>query len=148
MQGNRPRDTTPELRLRSAAHALGLRYRVDAPVSGLPTRRRRADLLFPRARVAVFVDGCFWHGCPEHHRLPTANAGYWAGKVGRNVERDRETDALLRQAGWEVVRVWEHEDPEAAAHALRELVRGRYAGGKEERTASTSEAASEASTRL
>jgi DNA mismatch endonuclease (patch repair protein) len=140
MQGNRSRDTLPEMRLRRAAHKLGLRYRVNALLPGLPTRRRRADLLFPGVRVAVFLDGCFWHGCPEHHRQPAANSQYWMTKVSRNMERDRETDALLRDAGWTVVRFWEHEDPNTAAESLRRLVAGRYTAGKDERTASTSAA--------
>lgn len=91
-QANRGRDTKPERRLRSAVHGLGLRYRVDqAPIPGV---RRRADLVFRHARVAVFLDGCFWHGCPEHYSFPKANAEFWAEKRRRNMERDRETDAL------------------------------------------------------
>lgn len=107
MQGNRRRDTRPEMRIRRALHALGYRYRVDrAP---LPSLRRRADIVFTRQRVAVFVDGCFWHRCPRHGTSPRSNAEYWQAKIARNVERDRETDADLRDSGWRVVRVWEHE---------------------------------------
>lgn len=110
MQGNRRRDTRPELALRRALHARGYRYRVDrAPVASL---RRRADMVFTRHRVAVFVDGCFWHGCPQHGTAPRTNTGYWSAKIARNVERDRDTDARLREAGWRVVRVWEHETTE------------------------------------
>lgn len=113
MLANRRRDTRPELEIRSALHRAGERFRVDWP---LPVnRRRRADIAFPRRRVAVFVDGCFWHGCPEHHVAPRANAGFWAGKIEANRRRDRETDDLLEGAGWSVVRVWEHEGPSGAA---------------------------------
>ena len=123
MQSNRSRDTKPELALRSAVFALGLRYRVAAkPLVGL---RRTADLVFPRARVAVFLDGCFWHGCPEHHTVATANAKFWADKVSGNRARDRDTDARLEAAGWISVRVWEHEDPAAAAQRVRKVVCAR-----------------------
>lgn len=123
MAAVRRRDTRPELALRHALHGRGLRYFVDrAPLA--EDRRRRADLVFPRARVAVFVDGCFWHGCPEHTRLPTANAEWWAAKLEGNVSRDRETDARLAAAGWRVVRVWEHEPVEEAASRVEALVRG------------------------
>jgi DNA mismatch endonuclease (patch repair protein) len=100
--------------------SLGLRYRVAArPVAGL---RRTADLVFPRIRVAVFLDGCFWHGCPEHHSLAKTNSDYWAEKLRRNRERDAETDRLLKEAGWSVIRVWEHEDPAEAALRVAEVV--------------------------
>ena len=122
MRGNRRRDTSPELAVRRILHARGLRYRVDyAP---LPTMsRRRADIVFTRARLAVFVDGCFWHGCPEHATLPVRNADYWLPKLARNRERDAETDAALAAAGWRVVRVWEHEDPTAAASRIEAAYR-------------------------
>lgn len=123
MQANRRRDTKPELALRSAVHALGLRYRVDAPpLVGL---RRRADLVFSRAKVAVFLDGCFWHGCPEHHTVAASNATFWADKVSGNRARDRDTDARLEAAGWASVRIWEHEDPAVAAQRVAEAVRAR-----------------------
>lgn len=121
MTSTRGRDTKPEMAVRSAVHRLGLRYRVDqAPVSGL---RRRADLLFRRARVAVFVDGCWWHGCLEHSTTPSANRNYWMAKIEGNRTRDRDTDARLKEAGWVVIRVWEHEDPEAAAERIARAVR-------------------------
>ena len=123
MQSNRSRDTKPELELRSAVHALGLRYRVSA--KPLPGLRRTADLVFPTARVAVFLDGCFWHGCPQHHTVASANAKFWADKVSGNQVRDRDTDARLEAAGWVSVRVWEHEDPVEAAQRVREVVRTR-----------------------
>jgi DNA mismatch endonuclease (patch repair protein) len=121
------RDTTPEMRLRRRLHALGLRYRVHR--QPLPGFRRTADIVFTRTRVAVFVDGCFWHGCPEHATAPKTNADWWATKLARNVERDHETDAQLADAGWCVVRVWEHEDPEvAAARVQAALVEARKPG--------------------
>lgn len=123
MQGNKRRDTNPELALRRAVHARGLRYRVDA--RPLTSVRRTADLLFTRARVAVFLDGCFWHGCPEHHTVAKTNAQFWAEKVRRNRERDAETDRLLAEAGWVVVRIWEHEDPAKAALRVEETVKGQ-----------------------
>jgi DNA mismatch endonuclease, patch repair protein len=123
MQSNKSRDTKPELALRSAVHALGLRYRVGAkPLAGL---RRTADLVFTRARVAVFLDGCFWHGCPEHHTVAASNAKFWADKVSGNRARDRDTDARLQAAGWISVRVWEHEDPAKAAQRVRDAVHTR-----------------------
>jgi len=122
MRANRSRDTRPELALRSAVHALGLRYRVGIrPITGI---RRTADLVFPRAKVAVFVDGCFWHGCPEHHRPAKRNTEFWTTKIQGNIARDADTDNRLKQAGWHVVRVWEHEPPSVAADKIRTIVRG------------------------
>jgi DNA mismatch endonuclease, patch repair protein len=110
------RDTGPELFLRRAIHRRGLRYRVHAaPLKGI---RRRADLVFRPSRVAVFVDGCFWHCCPEHGSEPKHNAGYWAEKLARNRDRDRETDELLAANGWLALRFWEHQDLELAAEAV------------------------------
>lgn len=107
MLGNRRRDTVPELAVRRLLHAQGLRYRVDlAPLKGF---RRRADVVFTRSRVAVFIDGCFWHGCGIHYRVPETNAGYWQPKIARNVERDAETTVSLIAAGWTVLRYWEHQ---------------------------------------
>lgn len=122
MQSNKSRDTKPEPALRRAVHALGLRYRVSMrPLSSV---RRTADLVFTRARVAVFLDGCFWHGCPEHHTKSATNADYWAEKVRRNRERDAETDKILHEAGWRTIRIWEHEDPREAAARISKEVRG------------------------
>lgn len=119
----RGRDTAPEMALRRALHARGLRFRVDAaPLKGV---RRRADVVFGPARVAVFVDGCFWHGCPDHGSSPKHNAGYWGAKIQRNRERDRETNWLLGEAGWEVLRFWEHDDVDEAAEAVQCAVRAR-----------------------
>jgi DNA mismatch endonuclease, patch repair protein len=120
MQANKSRDTQPEVALRSAVHALGLRYRVSTqPLKGL---RRTADLVFPRARVAVFLDGCFWHGCPDHHTVAATNAKYWSDKVMENRSRDRDTDQRLNEAGWVSLRIWEHEDPHEAALRVRDVV--------------------------
>ncbi|HEX8690606.1 MAG TPA: very short patch repair endonuclease [Solirubrobacterales bacterium] len=113
--------TSAEMELRRALHARGLRYRVNAPV--LPDKRRRVDIAFLSAQVAIFVDGCFWHGCPEHATWPASNAGFWRQKIETNRRRDRDTDAELRKTGWHVVRVWEHEDPVAAAERIQTLVR-------------------------
>ncbi|MFC5913258.1 very short patch repair endonuclease [Streptomyces pulveraceus] len=124
MRGNRGKDTGPELRLRSLVHREGLRYRVSA--RPLPDLRRTADLVFTKARVAVFVDGCFWHGCPEHHRpATTRNREFWRDKIEVNRSRDKETNRRLSEAGWTVIRVWEHEDPVDAAQRVVAVVRGQ-----------------------
>ena len=116
MQGNKSRDTKPELRLRKAAHARGLRFRVSQrPLREL---RRTADLLFTRAKIAVYVDGCFWHGCPQHHTVAKTNADFWAEKVAKNRERDRETDRLLAESGWLTIRIWEHDPVDEAVDRI------------------------------
>ncbi|WP_330185572.1 very short patch repair endonuclease [Nocardia sp. NBC_01503] len=113
MAKQRRADTAPEMALRRELHRRGARFFVDrAP---LPKLRRRADIVFPRRKVAVFVDGCFWHSCPVHATSPKNNAEFWTVKLARNVARDRDTDARLAAAGWTVVRVWEHEAAESAA---------------------------------
>jgi DNA mismatch endonuclease, patch repair protein len=123
MQANRGRDTKPEMAVRRAAHAAGLRFRVD--YRPIPELNRRADLVFTRAKVAVFVDGCFWHGCPTHHTVAKSNAEFWAQKVTRNRERDAETDRLLGEAGWTVIRAWEHEPAgDVVARIVTSLRRG------------------------
>src|SRR5579885_3111965 len=111
MKSQRQRDTAAETALRSLLHRRGFRFRVHY---ALPSPRRRADIAFPRERVAVMVDGCFWHGCPEHGTWPKQNAEWWREKIAGNVTRDRDTDVKLGEVGWLSVRVWEHED---AAHA-------------------------------
>ena len=108
--------------MRRLVHAAGMRYRVNH--RPLPQLRRTADLVFTRRRIAVFIDGCYWHGCPKHHRQPAANADYWAAKVARNRARDADTDAALAAAGWTRLRFWEHEDPAAVAAAIVATVRG------------------------
>lgn len=123
MQGNRSADTTPERKLRSALHAAGFRYRKNTrPVRSL---RCSADIVFPRWRVAVFVDGCYWHGCPDHGTSPRTNAAYWSEKIARNVARDRRNNEALEAAGWTVIRVWEHEAPEQAASRVAAILRAR-----------------------
>jgi DNA mismatch endonuclease (patch repair protein) len=114
------RDTKPELELRRRLHRLGYRYRVNHPLPGLP--RRRADLSFTARRVAVFVDGCFWHGCPEHGTSPRNNGAWWAEKLQRNIERDQETNGVLERSGWLVVRIWEHENPDDAVRVVVEAL--------------------------
>jgi DNA mismatch endonuclease (patch repair protein) len=115
MKGNRKRDTKPEVALRALLHRAGLRFRKDYPVRPDAGRSIRVDIAFPRLRIAVFVDGCFWHGCPEHGTQPRSNASYWEPKLARNRERDQEVDARFHAAGWHVIRVWEHEElPDAA----------------------------------
>lgn len=126
MRGNRGRDTGPELAVRRIVHGFGLRYRVDArPIAAL---NRRADLVFSRAKVAVFIDGCFWHGCPDHHTVAKANATYWAEKVATNRQRDLDTSERLREAGWLVLRFWEHQPPAEVAEAIIRAVRERRTG--------------------
>jgi DNA mismatch endonuclease, patch repair protein len=117
------RDTPQELALRSALHRRGLRFRVDkAPLKEL---RRRADVVFGPTRVAVFVDGCFWHGCPIHGSWPKANRDWWQKKILAVRHRDMDTDHRLAGAGWLVIRVWEHEDAEVAADLIEKVVRSR-----------------------
>ncbi len=125
MKAQKTRDTDAELRLRSALHALGLRFRVHRPVIGT---RRKADLVFSSARVAVFFDGCFWHGCPEHATWPKANAEFWRRKIEANRTRDAGTDHLLETAGWLSVRIWEHEEPATAAARVAQAVIARSVG--------------------
>lgn len=122
MLGNRRRDSTPERRLRSTLHASGLRFRVDLPISVPGRRPIRPDVVLTRVRVVVFVDGCFWHGCPEHGKPPRTNSKYWNAKIAINQMRDREQTAALERAGWTVVRVWEHDDPAAATVVVRRAV--------------------------
>ncbi len=107
MQANRSRDTAPELALRRELHRRGLRFRVNVPVPGMP--RRTIDLAWKGRKIAVFVDGCFWHGCPQHCTMPKTNADFWSTKIALNIERDSETRGRLREHGWVVISCWEHE---------------------------------------
>lgn len=128
MQRQPTRDTGPELAVRRMLHAAGLRYRVD--VAPLPGLRRRADIVFGPAKLAVFVDGCFWHGCPVHGTRAThSNQVYWQQKVELNQARDLDTDTRLAEAGWLVIRVWEHEEPGAVAALVAGEVRARQGRG-------------------
>jgi len=103
MSSIRGKDTKPEMRLRRAIHAKGLRYRVHVKLPGKP------DIVFGPARLAVFVQGCWWHACPEHFRMPKSNVDFWRKKFDRNVERDRQVANKLRRMGWSVLHFWEHE---------------------------------------
>lgn len=126
MRANRSRDTRPEKLLRSELHRRGLRFRVCArPLAGV---RRSADVVFTKQRIAVFLDGCFWHGCPEHYSAPKQNVEYWCRKVSTNRSRDVHTDALLVEAGWDVLRIWEHVPVSDAADLVQETVRSLAQG--------------------
>jgi DNA mismatch endonuclease (patch repair protein) len=120
MQGNRSRDTKPELAVRRLLHRLGLRYRVSR--RPLPALRATADIVFPRQHVAVFIDGCFWHACEKHYRLPATNTDYWQAKIGHNVERDQMVNDTLAEAGWTVLRFWSHEAAEDVAMTVAKAV--------------------------
>ena len=120
MRGNRAAETSPEVALRSALHRMGLRFRKN--VSPQPGIRCRADVVFRSERVAVFVDGCYWHRCPIHGVMPSVNREYWEAKLDRNVLRDRRNDTDLRSAGWTVARVWEHEPAAEAATRVADIV--------------------------
>jgi DNA mismatch endonuclease (patch repair protein) len=122
------KNTAVELAVRRRLHRAGLRYRVEYPVPGMP--RRRIDVAFPRAKVAVLIDGCFWHGCPRHATSPKANADWWRTKLDRNMARDRETTEHLVAAGWVVLRFWEHEDPEEVAARVAEALHGSRQGNE------------------
>ncbi|WP_407915796.1 very short patch repair endonuclease [Kitasatospora sp. NE20-6] len=127
MSRQRRKDTEIELAVRRLLHASGLRYRVGLPVPLM--RRRTIDIAFTRARVAVFLDGCFWHGCPEHATRPKANGAWWAEKLDRNIARDIETNRALEDAGWRVLRFWEHEPAGSVAAAIRSALTAPPAGG-------------------
>lgn len=127
MRATRQRDTAAEMAIRRILHALGFRFRVDFQV--LPDKRTRADIVFTRAKVAIFVDGCFWHSCPIHQTRPKANADWWTAKLEKNRERDARANQFLLSAGWHVERVWEHESPEDAASRIAEIVRDRSGKG-------------------
>jgi DNA mismatch endonuclease (patch repair protein) len=114
------KDTACELAVRRLLHAAGLRYRVEYPVPGMP--RRRIDVAFPRVKIAVLIDGCFWHGCPQHATRPKTNAEWWRRKLDRNMARDQETTEHLLLAGWTVLRFWEHSPPKEVAAAVRTAV--------------------------
>ncbi|MFE3197604.1 very short patch repair endonuclease [Embleya sp. NPDC059237] len=127
MSRQRSKDTDVEVALRRVLHGMGLRYRVHRrPLKGI---RREADVVFGPAKVAVYVDGCFWHGCPVHATWPKRNAEFWKTKIEGNRTRDADTDRRMAEAGWLVVRVWEHEDAAVAAARVRDAVIARRAAG-------------------
>lgn len=121
VRANRKSDTKPEKRLRALLHRNGYRFRKDLTIQ-LPDLRVRPDIAFTRQRIAVFLDGCFWHRCPQHGSTPRANSDYWGPKLDRNVERDRLVDERLREAGWRVVRIWEHVSPDEASRQVAAIV--------------------------
>jgi len=122
MRANRSSDTGPEVAVRSELHRRGLRFRKRLTIRLGGRRWTRPDVTFTRARVAVFVDGCFWHACPDHGTTPRVNAEYWGPKLARNVARDRDADDRLADLGWTVVRAWEHDDPVAIADRVTAAV--------------------------
>lgn len=124
MRGNRRSDTGPELALRKALHARGFRFRVQMEIRAGDVRVR-PDIVFSRNRLAVFVDGCFWHGCPEHGTSPHRNVSYWSRKLIGNRVRDNRVDAALAVNGWTPVRIWEHVDPDVAAAEVADLLNSR-----------------------
>jgi len=123
MVANRSKDTAPERAVRSILHARGLRYRTNFPP--MASLRRTADIVFTRSKIAVFIDGCFWHSCPQHLAMPKSNVDYWIPKLNRNRLRDAESNELLQTAGWTVLRFWEHESPHHVADAVESVVRAR-----------------------
>ena len=122
MSTTRRRETGPELALRSELHRLGCRFRVDRTIEGT---RRRADIVFPRDRLAVFLDGCFWHSCPVHGSIPKQNRAWWIAKLEANRTRDSDTDRNLEAIGWNVLRFWEHDDPNISARRVQEALAAR-----------------------
>jgi DNA mismatch endonuclease, patch repair protein len=123
MARTRGRDNPLEKALRSALFRSGMRYRIHYPVPGTP--RRTIDIAFPARKLAVFIDGCFWHGCPEHGTWPTRNSAFWKAKINANRERDHQTDASLRASGWRVLRFWEHERDNRCVRQILRVFRKR-----------------------
>lgn len=123
MVRQRARDTAPEVAVRRRLHATGVRYRVHAKLA--PDLRVRGDIVWGGLRMVVFIDGCYWHGCPIHATAPKSNAAWWRQKLGDNVARDRRTDAVLIDRGWRVLRFWEHEDPDTVAITIRNELTAR-----------------------
>jgi len=123
MSATGQRDTPPELEIRRRLFKKGLRYRVDYPVMAKP--RRRGDIVFPRLKLAIFVDGCFWHGCPIHGTWPKSNADFWRKKIEANQARDIDTNERLREQGWLVLRFWEHESPDEVVDRIIDVVEER-----------------------
>jgi DNA mismatch endonuclease, patch repair protein len=126
MRSTGRRDTAPEVAIRRELHRRGHRYRVDLRPSD--RLRTRADVVFPKWRVAVFIDGCFWHGCPDHWTAPKANTAWWREKIQTNVARDRRVDAAIFAEGWLVVRIWEHENVSIGVDRIEKALEDRRAG--------------------
>lgn len=124
MRGNKKVNTRPELAVRRLLHAQGFRYRVNYRIT-MPDLKVRPDIVFTRQRLAVFIDGCFWHGCPKHGTKPRANAAYWDSKIARNQDRDQRIDTALQASGWKVIRAWEHEPPESVAASVAQTIVNR-----------------------
>lgn len=122
MRANRGKDTGPEVALRSALHARGLRFRKNMRIDLGNGRRVRPDIVFPGLRLAIFVDGCFWHGCRKHRSLPKANAGFWKNKIEATGRRDLRQAEWLTSAGWHVLRVWEHDVVSPAVEMVMDLI--------------------------
>jgi DNA mismatch endonuclease (patch repair protein) len=133
MRANRSADTKPEIALRSALHRQGLRFRKNLTVRVDGRLATKPDVVFTRSRVAVFLDGCFWHRCPEHATSPTLNGEFWRAKLEANVERDRLVDRELAKSGWQVIRVWEHDDPDKAARRIATQLGERPSSGVQSR---------------
>ncbi|MQA13362.1 MAG: DNA mismatch endonuclease Vsr [Pseudonocardiaceae bacterium] len=124
MVRQRSRDTVPEVAVRRRLHATGVRYRVHAKLE--PDLRVRGDIVWGGLKIVVFIDGCYWHGCPIHATAPKANAAWWRQKLDENIARDRRTDAVLTSRDWRVLRFWEHEEPDAVVMTIRnELIERR-----------------------
>ena len=122
MRATGQKDTAAEMLVRRALHGMGLRYRLH--LAPLPNLHRKADIIFRSRRIAVMIDGCFWHGCPLHGSQPKTNSSFWHNKIKTNQRRDRDTDRKITKAGWKIIRVWEHEDPSIAAERIAQIVRG------------------------
>ena len=122
MSRQRRKNTAPEVEVRRELHARGVRFRTDVKLER--DLRTRADIAWRRLKLAIFIDGCFWHGCPEHATRPAANAEWWAVKLDGNIARDRRTDAILADRGWTVLRFWEHQAPADVADAIVAVLRG------------------------
>jgi DNA mismatch endonuclease, patch repair protein len=129
MKANRKVDSRPEKSLRARLHRDGYRFRKNYRVD-LQGFECTPDIVFTAKKLAIFVDGCFWHACPEHGTQPVANSQYWLPKLERNKERDREVEAALAQAGWRVLRIWEHVPVDEAAARVAEALKGLPASTK------------------
>ncbi len=127
MRANRSTDTKPEVAIRSALHRRGLRFRKHVAID-VDGKRIRPDIVFTKSKIAVFVDGCFWHGCPIHGQTPKRNSEFWEQKLERNAARDSTQSSVLQEAGWTVIRIWEHEEPARAVNRVVQCVRREAAG--------------------